>query len=102
MLDFLSVDGAYNKLIILESNCRKWSTYIKEAINGCGREEFQSINKVKKQISLKWSEDQLIYKRSTDARIKLPTDNQKELSTNAEESTDKLNNNYQLMVRVQR
>ena len=39
--------------------------------------------------------------RSTDARIKLPTDNQEELSTDAEGSTDKLNNNYQLMVTVQ-
>ena len=29
---------------------------------------------------------------------KLPTDNQEELSTDARESTDKLNNNYQLMV----
>ena len=101
MLDFLYVDGAYYQMIIMElSNCRKWSTDIKEAINGCGREECQTINKVKKQISLKWSEDQLIFMRSTDARIKLPTDNQKELSTDVEESTDKLNNNYQLMVTV--
>ena len=56
---------------------------------------------MKAHISLKWSEDQLIFRRSTDVRIKLPTDNQKELSTNAEGSTDKLNNNYQLMVTVQ-
>ena len=56
---------------------------------------------MKAQISLKWSEDQLISRRSTDVRIKLPTDNQEELSTDAERSTDKLNTKYHLMLTVQ-
>ena len=42
----------------------------------------------------------MIFRRSTDVRIKLSTNNQEELSTDAEASTDKLNNNYQLMVTV--
>ena len=53
-------------------------------INGCGREACQTVNKEKAHISLKWSEDQLIYTKSIDVRIKLPTDNHEELSMDDE------------------